>query len=468
MLNLLLGCCLMALEITHSYPPFAGFSASGSAAYEAPHTVTGLAAVATSGAYADVSGTPVLAAVATSGAYSSLTGTPSIPNAIFKFIAVTGQGTIGATTSEDTLRVSASSNITIATDTAGKAITISAAGGGSELPVGFVFISRVATDPSTLFGYGTWSLIGQGQVLVGILTGHAEFGTLGQTGGATGIAASGTVTKPVFTGDNYTPSGTNAVVQFTPSGTNAVVQFTPSGTNAISLMREAAAGTNAASAVTGSVSGDWAGTTVPTFAGVTASASASVDWPAGTPSVLGSAHQHGIPVFSTGATGISFLATSIYGVGATQTGALRVSVTATGPIVRVTAGTGQVYLSQSVSAAGTVNWPASVPVARVTGLVPAGVISWPATNPAAVAKTLTAAAQVFTGVTGSVSAQVFTGIEGTVSAQVFTGITGTVSGQVFTGVAKAATGTVSKPTFAGDLTSVVQPYLVVYMWERTA
>ena len=40
-----------------------------------------LAAVATSGAYADVTGTPTLAAVATSGAYSDVTGTPSLGTA---------------------------------------------------------------------------------------------------------------------------------------------------------------------------------------------------------------------------------------------------------------------------------------------------------------------------------------------------------------------------------------------------
>ena len=41
-----------------------------------------LAAVATSGAYSDLTGTPNLAAVATSGAYSDLTGTPTIPTKV--------------------------------------------------------------------------------------------------------------------------------------------------------------------------------------------------------------------------------------------------------------------------------------------------------------------------------------------------------------------------------------------------
>lgn len=44
--------------------------------------VSGLAAVATSGAYADLTGAPTLAAVATSGAYSDLTGLPILPEAL--------------------------------------------------------------------------------------------------------------------------------------------------------------------------------------------------------------------------------------------------------------------------------------------------------------------------------------------------------------------------------------------------
>ena len=58
-------------------------SASGSLSYNSStgvisYTAPTLAAVATSGAYSDLSGTPTLAAVATSGAYSDLSGTPTI------------------------------------------------------------------------------------------------------------------------------------------------------------------------------------------------------------------------------------------------------------------------------------------------------------------------------------------------------------------------------------------------------
>ena len=59
-------------------PSLAAVATSG--AYADLTGAPGLAAVATSGAYSDLSGTPSLAAVATSGAYADLTGTPTIPS----------------------------------------------------------------------------------------------------------------------------------------------------------------------------------------------------------------------------------------------------------------------------------------------------------------------------------------------------------------------------------------------------
>lgn len=73
---------------------------------------------------------------------------------------------------------------------------------------------------------------------------------------------------------------------------------------------------------------------------------------------------------------------------------------------------------------------------------------------------------------------------GTVSQPTFTGNQNTTSGnsgaavKIGTGASSASptghthtvtpTGTVSQPTFTGSPTSVVQPYIVVYMWKRTA
>jgi len=51
-------------------------------------------------------------------------------------------------------------------------------------PVGCIYTSTVSANPSTLFGFGTWSEYGQGRTLVGIDSGDTEFDTLGKTGGA--------------------------------------------------------------------------------------------------------------------------------------------------------------------------------------------------------------------------------------------------------------------------------------------
>lgn len=52
-------------------------------------------------------------------------------------------------------------------------------------PVGSVYINAaVDTNPATLFGFGTWSAIGSGKVLVGQDTSDTAFDALGETGGS--------------------------------------------------------------------------------------------------------------------------------------------------------------------------------------------------------------------------------------------------------------------------------------------
>ena len=60
----------------------------------------------------------------------------------------------------------------------------SAGSASAAWPVGSIFFAAVSTNPATLLGFGTWSAIGAGRVLIGIDAGDADFDTLGETGGA--------------------------------------------------------------------------------------------------------------------------------------------------------------------------------------------------------------------------------------------------------------------------------------------
>ena len=52
-------------------------------------------------------------------------------------------------------------------------------------PVGSVYINASnSANPASLFGFGTWTAIGSGQVLVGLDSGDADFNTAGGTGGS--------------------------------------------------------------------------------------------------------------------------------------------------------------------------------------------------------------------------------------------------------------------------------------------
>lgn len=58
------------------------------------------------------------------------------------------------------------------------------AGTGPAYPVGAIFLAVVSTNPATLLGYGTWTAIGAGRVLVGLDSGDTDFDTVEETGGA--------------------------------------------------------------------------------------------------------------------------------------------------------------------------------------------------------------------------------------------------------------------------------------------
>lgn len=104
-----------------------------------------------------------------------------------------------------------------------------------ELPVGFVFISVVSTNPATLLGYGTWSAFGQGRVLVGINPGEVEFNSLRQTGGAKSVTLT-TTEMPVHSHGVTDPGHSHGLTAMQSNGGNSGV---PSGGNGV-------AGTNSA------------------------------------------------------------------------------------------------------------------------------------------------------------------------------------------------------------------------------
>lgn len=66
-------------------------------------------------------------------------------------------------------------------------------------PVGSIYMSVVATNPNTLFGFGTWAVFGAGRMPISLDAGNALFDTAEETGGtanAVNVAHSHTVTDP--------------------------------------------------------------------------------------------------------------------------------------------------------------------------------------------------------------------------------------------------------------------------------
>lgn len=50
-------------------------------------------------------------------------------------------------------------------------------------PIGTIYTTIVATNPATVFGFGTWVAFGAGRVPVGLDSGDTDFDTVEETGG---------------------------------------------------------------------------------------------------------------------------------------------------------------------------------------------------------------------------------------------------------------------------------------------
>ena len=119
-------------------------------AYSSLSGTPSLATVATSGSYTDLTNKPTLF----SGSYTDLTNKPSIPSAIFSTVAVSGQTSIAAASSTDTLTVAAGTGITLTTNNTTKTLTITGTssytlGAATTTTLGGVIIPAVATSGIT-------------------------------------------------------------------------------------------------------------------------------------------------------------------------------------------------------------------------------------------------------------------------------------------------------------------------------
>lgn len=97
-------------------------------------------------------------------------------------------------------------------------------------PVGSIYISTASTNPSTLFGFGTWAAFAAGRTLIGVGTSDQAF-TAGTTGGESthlltaaesGLPAhSHTLQNNVVTqaGSNWTGPSSNSTISGPQSGT---------------------------------------------------------------------------------------------------------------------------------------------------------------------------------------------------------------------------------------------------------
>ena len=119
-------------------------------------------------------------------------------------------------------------------------------------PVGSIYMNAsVATNPATLFGFGTWVAFGAGRVPIGFDSGNALFSTVGNTGGsADAITVShthtATVTDPTHTHLwGQPPTGPN------PQGGGSYAAFSSGGSSGFSTSA-ASTGISVANSTTGS------------------------------------------------------------------------------------------------------------------------------------------------------------------------------------------------------------------------
>jgi hypothetical protein len=92
-------------------------------------------------------------------------------------------------------------------------------------PVGSLFLTIVATDPSDIssLGFGTWALYAEGQALVGFKQGDANFGTVGVPNGTKQVTPT-VATQPTFSVNSHThPLSSNGYALISVNNANPAV-----------------------------------------------------------------------------------------------------------------------------------------------------------------------------------------------------------------------------------------------------
>ncbi len=185
--------------------------------------VSGLATVATTGAYSDLTGTPTLATVATTGAYSDLTGTPTLAT-----VATTGAysdlsgtptlATVATTGAYSDLTGTPTLGTAAALDVGTSANNVVQLNGSAQLPaVDGSLLTGISASVAALNDIGDVSAAtpNNGDVIAYNST-SGDWEATAQSGGG-GSAPSVTVSSPSADQTLTTPSGIEEVYIYTPS-----------------------------------------------------------------------------------------------------------------------------------------------------------------------------------------------------------------------------------------------------------
>ena len=160
---------------------------------QAASTITGLATVATSGAYGDLTGRPGLAAVATSGAYTDLTGRPSLGTAAPLDVPATGDASGTQVVKGNDSRL-ADARTPTAHNQAASTITglaaVATSGSATDLTTGTLPAARIPATAVTAGSYGSASLV---PVLTIGADGRVTAASTAAVSGGGGGGGSGTV-----------------------------------------------------------------------------------------------------------------------------------------------------------------------------------------------------------------------------------------------------------------------------------